>query len=47
MKNINAPLKVRREFGSGGSPLAVVLRLELRHRNIPITHSLANCCLTY
>lgn len=26
--------------------LAVVLRLELRHRNIPITHSLANCCLT-
>ena len=33
---------MRREFGSGGSPLAVVLRLELRHRNIPITHSLAN-----
>jgi hypothetical protein len=22
--------------------LAVVLRLELRHRNVPITHSLAN-----
>ena len=26
--------------------LAVTLRLELRHRNVPITHSLANCYLT-
>ncbi len=26
--------------------MAVVLRLELRHRNAPITRSLANCCFT-
>lgn len=31
---------------NGAFSLAVTLRLELRHRNIPITHDLANRCLT-